>query len=183
MKRVFIIHGWGGFPSHGWYPWLKEELEKRKFSAHVPDIMFKISTFNEVIARISNSVGTPDEDTYLVGHSAGCMAILKYLENLKENEKIGGIILVSAFADKIGHKDVDGFFENPVDWEKARKHGNRFVVIQSDNDYYVPMEYGNIFKERLGAKLIIEHEKGHFSQDDGITELPVVLDELLKMAQ
>ena len=28
MKRVFIIHGWDGYPEEGWFPWLKEELEK-----------------------------------------------------------------------------------------------------------------------------------------------------------
>jgi hypothetical protein len=27
-KRVFIIHGWEGYPEEGWFPWLKKELEK-----------------------------------------------------------------------------------------------------------------------------------------------------------
>jgi len=29
MKRVFIIHGWGGNPEEGWLPWLKKELEAK----------------------------------------------------------------------------------------------------------------------------------------------------------
>ena len=36
MKRVFIIHGWGGYPEEGWFPWLKDTLKKRKFSVEVP---------------------------------------------------------------------------------------------------------------------------------------------------
>lgn len=28
MKRIFVIHGWGGSPHGGWHPWLKTELEK-----------------------------------------------------------------------------------------------------------------------------------------------------------
>ena len=25
-KRVFIVHGWGGHPDEGWFPWLSSEL-------------------------------------------------------------------------------------------------------------------------------------------------------------
>ena len=38
MKRVFIIHGWGGYPEEGWLPWLKKELEKNGFKVFVPAI-------------------------------------------------------------------------------------------------------------------------------------------------
>ena len=33
MKRVYIIHGWEGYPEEGWFPWLKKELEDRGFDA------------------------------------------------------------------------------------------------------------------------------------------------------
>ncbi len=36
MKRVFIVHGWDGYPTEGWFPWLKAELEKRGFTVAVP---------------------------------------------------------------------------------------------------------------------------------------------------
>lgn len=36
MKRVFIIHGWDGYPKEWWYPWLKQELEARSFEVYVP---------------------------------------------------------------------------------------------------------------------------------------------------
>lgn len=35
-KRVFIIHGWGGYPDEGWLPWLKIELEKKNFEVFIP---------------------------------------------------------------------------------------------------------------------------------------------------
>jgi len=37
-KRVFIIHGWDGHPSEGWFPWLKTELEKLGFVVQVPEM-------------------------------------------------------------------------------------------------------------------------------------------------
>jgi hypothetical protein len=39
------------------------------------------------------------------------------------------------------------------------------------------------FKEKLGAKIIVEHKRGHFSGGDNVTEIPVVLNELLKMIE
>ena len=34
-KRIFIVHGWGGFPEEGWFPWLKKDLEQKEFEVHV----------------------------------------------------------------------------------------------------------------------------------------------------
>ena len=40
---------------------------------------------------------------------------------------------------------------------------NTFVAIHSDNDPFVPLRHGEIFKEQLGAELIVKHNMGHFS--------------------
>ena len=29
MSKVVIVHGWGGTPEEGWFPWLRRELEER----------------------------------------------------------------------------------------------------------------------------------------------------------
>jgi len=29
MAKIIIVHGWDGSPKHGWFPWLKNELEKK----------------------------------------------------------------------------------------------------------------------------------------------------------
>src|SRR3989338_4266359 len=98
MKRVFIIHGWGGFPEEGWFPWLKRELEAKGFEVHVPQLpdAGKPRIFNWV-PKLAEVVGTPDENTYLVGHSMGCQTIVRYLEKLPENVKIGGAVFVAGY--------------------------------------------------------------------------------------
>ena len=40
-----------------------------------------------------------------------------------------------------------------------------------------------MFKEKLDAELVVDHEKGHFSGDDGIDVLPVALDAVLKISK
>lgn len=44
------------------------------------------------------------------------------------------------------------------------------------------VSYGKEFKDKLEAKLIIEHNMKHFSGDDNILELPVVLNNLLEIS-
>src|SRR3972149_7057895 len=95
MKRVFIVHRWGGSPTADWYPWLKKELEKKGFVVFVPEMPTpdapKIKSWVETLRK---AVGSPDKDTYLVGHSIGCQTILRYLETLRLNERVGGVVFV-----------------------------------------------------------------------------------------
>ena len=53
----------------------------------------------------------------------------------------------------------------------------------SDDDPYVPLEHGDIFKEKLGAKLVVEHHMKHFSGDDGIDVLPSAKEAVLLISK
>lgn len=37
-----------------------------------------------------------------------------------------------------------------------------------------------IFRDKLKADVIIKENKGHFTQDDGVLEIPEVLEKILK---
>ena len=190
MKRVFIIHGWDGKPEHGWYLWLKKQLEAKEFQAEVPEMPEtehpKIGAW---VNKLIEVVGTPDENTYFVGHSMGCQTILRYLQTLTEGTKIGGAVLVAGFVkltEEAYETEEDRaiakpWLETPINWDKIKQH--KFVAIFSDNDPSVEVSNGDVFKEKLGAKIIVEKEKGHFAGDDKVFELPVALDELLKMSK
>ncbi len=195
MKRVFIIHRWEGYPEEGWYPWLKKELEQRGFEVFVPAMPNTDEPkIREWVNFLSSLVAESDEETYFIGESMGCQTILRYLEKL-DGKKIGGAVFVagwfhlSEFTFKEEPADEEEariiakpWLETPINFEKIKKTTNNFVAIFSDNDPYVPIEDKDIFKEKLGAKIIIEHNKGHFTDEDGVKELPSALDSLLKMA-
>lgn len=183
MKRVFLIHGWEGYSEEGWEPWLKKELEKIGFEVYVPTMPNtkhpKMSTW---VKYLSKTVGTPDKECYFVGHSLGCITILRYLETLKKRE-IGGVVLVAGFTSNLGYVELESFFTKPVNWEKIRLICKKFAAIHSDNDPYVSLHYSEFFKEKLNATVIVEHGMKHFSGDDGITKLPAVLNLLLNMSK
>ena len=189
-KRVFLIHGWEGYPEEGWRPWLKQELEQRGFEVFAPAMPDTATpTMEKWVSFLSEIVGNPDEQTYFVGHSLGCITILRYLETLKDkdNEQIGGAILVAGFGSDLeyeGYKgELSSFFRTPVDWKKVKKHCQQFVAIHSTDDPWVPIKHNKLFQDNLGAKSIIQENMKHFSGDDGTMELPVVLDELLRISR
>jgi predicted alpha/beta hydrolase family esterase len=182
-KRAFIIHGWEGRPDHGWYTWLRKELEGKGFEAvalAMPDT--EKPKMNEWVEHLKETVGEPDKDCYFIGHSLGCITILRYLESLKESQKIGGTVLVAGFVSHLGYEEIGSFFTTFVDWEKVKSHCDKFVAIHSDNDPYVSTHYGDIFKEELGAQVILRHDMKHFAKRDGFNELPDALDAVLKIS-
>lgn len=196
MKRFFIIHRWSGSPEEDWYPWLKKELEQKGFEVFVPAMPNTDEPkIEEWIPFLANLVGEADENTYFVGHSIGCQTILRYLERLND-KKIGGAVFVAGwfnlseftFKEEPSEEEesrniAKPWLETPIDFEKLKKTTNNFVAIFSDSDPYVPIEDKDIFEKKLGAKIIIEHDKGHFRDADGITKLPIVLESLLKIAK
>lgn len=187
MKRVFLIHRWEGKPDDVWFPWLKQELEKRGFEVFAPAMPDTDEPRIEAwVPALSQAVGEVDAETILVGHSIGCQTIARYLDGLPDEKKVRGVLFVAGFVTLTGleTKEVEEiarpWLEIPIDWEDVKKKADKFTAIFSDNDPYVPLSNAEFFKEKVGAEIIIEHNKGHFS--DGTTELPSALNAVLKMS-
>jgi predicted alpha/beta hydrolase family esterase len=186
-KRVFLVHGWEGSPDKGWRPWLKAELEKRGYKVVALSMPNPVNpTRNTWIAHLVKKIGEVSGSDYFVGHSLGCITILRYLESLRNNQKVGGVVLVAGFGHDLEYPDYKGelssFFDTPINWEKIKMGGRKFIAIHSDNDPWVPLKHNDLFKEKLGAEGIIEQGKIHYGDDDGILESQTILNALLKIA-
>jgi len=180
--KIVIVHGYQGTAMGGWRPWLKAELEARGWNVSVPEMpMPDAPRVEEWVATIGKEVGDEGKDCILVGHSLGCIAILRYLEK----EKAAGAVLVAGFAEKLGEdfKATNNFVEKPLDYAKVKKNCGKMAAIFSDNDPYVPVSQEKLFKERLGAATLVLHARGHFSSSEGTTKLPEALALILEIAQ
>ena len=181
-RRVVIVHGWGGSPQDCWIPWLKEKLEGEGFSVAVPNMPDTNNPdMGAWVGRLREEVGKPNEELYLVGHSLGNITILRYLESLEDDKKVGGAVLVAALIESEKEK-IRQFFTAPIMWDRIRNSCPKFVAINSDDDPHVPLSHGETIEENLGADLIVQENMGHFSSGDGFTELPIVLESILKIS-
>jgi predicted alpha/beta hydrolase family esterase len=182
MKKAILIHGWEGYPEEGWRPWLGSELEKQGFEVIVPAMPNSAKPkMNEWLNFLKKLVSNPDENCYFVGHSLGCITILRYIESLGENQKIGGAVLVAGFTSNLGYDELDSFFQTKIDWEKIKSRCQKIIAIHSSNDPYVSLHYADFFRNKLDAEIIIEQNMKHFSGDDGINELPSAFKSVLKL--
>ncbi len=187
-----MIHGFQGMPEGGWRPWLKTELEKSGVAVEL--LSMPNSNFpkeKEWVKTIKNAVGEPTPDTFLIGHSLGGPAVLRYLESLPLSSKIGGIVLVSS-PKKIAIKNVAGlakwfilrnFFNRPFDFSHVKKVSNAIALIHADNDGLVPLAQAKEVSELLSCPLIVIHGGGHLNDESGWYKLPEALDTLLRMME
>lgn len=186
MKRAVIIHCWEGYPEYCWYPWVKKELKEKGFVVTVPQ-MPETATPNLAKwgAKLKKVIGEPNEELFLIGHSLGCITILRYLESLNGKKQIGGVVFVAGFSDNVGYTELDSFFKTPVNFAKVKERAKGFVAIASDNDPHVPLSYLDVFKQKLGATTITKHAMGHFSGaiegEESCVELPDVVAVIEKM--
>ena len=187
-KKAFIIYGWGGSPNESIHKWLKRELEINGFLVSILEMPnTNEPKIEEWVNYLDEKVGKLDKDTYFVGHSIGCQTIMRYLEVQKE--RVGGIVFIAGWFNLVDMEDEEEeriakpWIETPIKFDKIKKNSKSITVFISSNEPYgYVKENTNIFRDKLGAKVIIENNRGHFTEEDGVTEMPEVISEILEMA-
>ncbi len=189
--KAYIVHGWDGNPDEPVLKWLRLELEKLDWKVVAPAMPNpETPTIESWLQKLKEVVENPSEDTILVGHSVGCQAVLRYIETLPEETKVRGLALLAPWMEldqqtieEEGEEVIEiarPWMETPIDFEKVKRLVGKSVAIFSDNDPFVPIAQAEVFKNKLGAEIIMEHGMGHFSPSDEVSELPSLLRAVLK---
>jgi hypothetical protein len=188
MKKVYIVHGWGGrSSSEAWFGWLREQCKNKGIEIIFFDMPnTEEPKIEEWVGFLRENVIGLDNETYFIGHSIGCQAVLRFLETLNSSVKIGGAIFVAPWMEldmntieEEGQEVVEiakPWMETPINFDKIKKHTSNFLCVLSDNDPYVPLNNKEFFEEKLGAKTVIKHDEEHFN---GTSEIPEIF-ELIK---
>ncbi|MFZ1301634.1 MAG: alpha/beta fold hydrolase [Candidatus Microsaccharimonas sp.] len=185
MKRAIIVHGFKGKPETNWKPWLKVELEAQGFIVEIPTMPnTDAPQAEEWLNQLRNTVGAfGSDEIYLVGHSLGCITILKYLETLQADEIIKAAVFVAGFTKPFKEYTGahDSFFSEEIDFLKVKEHSRNFVAIHSKDDPNVGYEELSQFEDKLDAQVVLLNGSGHFGSNDGVFEVPVVRDVILNI--
>ncbi|MFA6105540.1 MAG: alpha/beta fold hydrolase [Patescibacteria group bacterium] len=180
-KKFIIVHGWASHPQMYWFPWLKKELEKNGCEVIAPELPNPTKPkIEEWIPYLQKTIGAVDENTFFIGHSVGCQAILRFLQSLPESTVAGGAYLVAPFVKLEGFeaKAAEQWIKTPLDAGKIKKQLRNSVAFFSDNDPLVPLKNREFFSNELGSKIIVLSQRNHF---DGVKTFPELNQELKKV--
>jgi predicted alpha/beta hydrolase family esterase len=178
MKKVFIIHGFGGSPNSSWIPWLMAELKKHDvyacaLSMPYPESPSVMEWVEEISRHVSTNIG---DEIYLVGHSLGVAAILNYLQQ-PFNKVIAGAVLVSGRLGKSDHPIMAEFYEN-IDFKTITSRSKAFSIIHGDDDDVVPVSNAHALGKELHTVPTIIKNGKHLNGSAGFRELPEVVQAL-----
>lgn len=185
MKNALILHGTDGYPTENWFDWLRIELEKESYKVWVPQLPDcnkpNIDKYNKFI--LSNKNWNFNNESIIVGHSSGAVAILGLLEALPDDIKVDTCYLVGSFRNNLDWDALDELFLRPFDFEKIKTKAKKFVFIHSDNDPYCPLDHAKYLSEQVDGELIIKEGQKHFSVGtvgEQYRQFPFLLDLILK---
>ncbi|HMS31984.1 MAG TPA: alpha/beta fold hydrolase [Candidatus Saccharibacteria bacterium] len=179
-KRVILIHGQDKNSQSYWYPWLGEQLYSKGIEFICPDMpSFNdpiLSEWVEVISKLK-----PDQDTVIVGHSKGGLAVLHYLNQY--DQIVDRVILVAANSDKPRNEEdkLNSFYQTKLNYNKISKQSNTFVQIHSTDDDFVPFSDGEYNVKMLNGSLVKYDGLEHFGSN--LNRNRVVLNQIISEDQ
>ena len=182
-ETVYIIHGYTSSSNAEWFPWMKEKLNKKGINVTVFDMPNSDAPVaRQWIEHLDSNIEKITENTHFIGHSLGCITLLRYLEKQTDNTKFGGIILASGFIKKNPKYPIfDPFIKEDLNMNKIIKMTQNRIVFTAPNDQYVPYDFSCELAQLFKANLITIENGGHFIGQEGFYEFPQLYDELCRM--
>lgn len=174
--RALIFHGYGATPSDHWFGWLASRLEEDGLPVTVPalpDPQNPDSSAWEETVR--TALGAPDAGTVVVAHSLGCLAVLRALGSLTDPWRLGTLVLVAGFLDRLpALPGLDGFIADGAPLDGLAEHIDHIVVLRSDRDEFVPTAHTDRLAALLATETRVVEGAGHFLADNGVVEAPAM---------
>lgn len=182
-KRVVIVHGYMASPTDHWFPTLTQSLEVEGARVDVvslpesnaPRAQAWAATLQDVVPHV-------DENTFIIGHSLGCVTTLRHLQSLPAGSRIGGLVLVSGFDCTLDNiPELAEFTHDTIAHDTVRRRAAHILSIVSDNDDIVDPKHSHDLAESLGSDVQVVKGGGHFMAKEGFTALPEVHQALRRM--
>ncbi|KFL87546.1 hypothetical protein AmDm5_2962 [Acetobacter malorum] len=173
-----IVHGYLASPDAHWFPWLKEQLEQRGATVTVPALPSsqapEPAAWAEALDTLLPHLNT---QTVLIGHSLGCVTLLRHLMSRPKDETVGGYVLVSGFDKHLQTlPELDAFTASPLDYEDLQRRSAFRASVFSDNDQIVDPRQSQALAASLHTTTLEVPGGGHFLGREGYEQFPQLLD-------
>lgn len=163
MKKIIILHGWDASPHDAWFWRAKETFEDKGYKVDLPELPGHYFPDYDGWLKIIKDLD-PDENTILIGHSLGAVAIMRYLED--STKKVSQVILAAMPLEPMRFTPIAPFFHRDWQWANIKTKTEKINLIYEEGDQVVPLEQGKIAAEKLDADLMIVPGASHLLKLD-----------------
>ncbi len=171
MKKVLILHGWGGSDYPHWQSWLAGEIAKDYGTVCFPLLDNPhFPSKNRQIKQIKEILRTYKPDIVLC-HSLAC-TMWFHLCNEGEIDPVEHLLLVSPPSNSCDIDMIRNFF--PASTPK-NLHAKEAFLVTSSNDPYLTIEEAKTLKKDLGIDMLMLENAGHINEQSNYGEWAWVL--------
>ena len=172
MKKVLILHGWGGSDYPHWQAWVASELIKENYTVSFPQLPNKdLPTLESWMSFLKTEFDHFKPDLVICHSLANILwfhFVSKY--DIKEIEKL---MLVAPVSNKCDIKELQTFFPYPIVEDlKAQE----IIMVGSTNDPYLSVDEAIELQSKLNIGLKILDDAGHINANSGFGELSCAID-------
>lgn len=159
-----------------WFPWIGDKLTQAGISVAIPPFPQPYFPVYEAWREVFEKEQVND-DTGLVGHSAGAEFILRWL-SANRQASVEQVVLVAPYRDY--EAKYGDFSAYTLDENLAARVGKLTVINSVDDDEHIQRRTQEIVQTLPEAKLVELDGYGHFRIGHNMTspEFPLLLNEL-----
>jgi len=178
--NIYVVHGYTGNSQANWYPDLKKHLESENIAVHVFDMPNPHAPVEkEWLDFLETNITNFDDKSIFIGHSLGCVAILRFLED-KNTDNVESLFLVSGFVEESPISELAEFVKDNIDYSKFIETIKNRVVVSAVDDDIVPYSYSRVLAKKLNARFNLLETGMHFIDRDDFTAFPYLINLIQK---
>jgi len=172
MKKVLILHGWGGSDEPHWQWWVAKELEKLDYEVSFPDLPSRDTPNLEEWLTILKKEFDRFQPDMVLCHSLANILWFHFVSKyeIKELEKL---MLVAPVSQDCDEKELSTFFPYPI---PDNLYANESILVGSTNDEYLDLDEAIQLQSKLNVGLKILQDAGHINAQSGFGELQCAID-------
>lgn len=176
MKRVLVLHGWGGSDFPHWQSWLSGEIAKDYgcvsfLKLSNPDFPEKHQWMKELAKELKGF--KPD---IVICHSLANILWFHLCHELKISE-VKKLFLVAPPSLECKIEELKSFFPCEIPTNLYTKEA---LLVASTNDPYMSLDEVTLLAKNLKVEMLILQNAGHINTDSGYGQWPWILEEIKK---
>lgn len=167
-RNFILLHGKGSSPKSNFWPWLKEQLERRGHSVQLPELPNSEAPNDEEQADYVQRHCTFGDNTVIIGHSFGGIVAMRLLERGVQVERLTllGTPFSGSYLDGVERPTVTAAVKKGFDGKKIRANAKAIVLVYDTEDKTIALPDGEALAALLEGSMFKEKaEQSHFRAD------------------